>query len=174
MKYSVDIHEMVFPKYAKLQFKVNRAGNLTLIASPSYTPGKLPDGLKPGQIPKGTRIFDYDSQIVVSLTFQDCLNIIEFAKSRNVANTVELFRNSDKYNKKVTISYFPDEANALKPKFVTIWFNSSEASGKEINFKLPLSLSNLDEIAELVKSYVHGFVMIKLFCQEQLQEQPQE
>ena len=75
MKYSVDIHEMVFPKYAKLQFKVNRAGNLTLIASPSYTPGKLPDGLKPGQIPKGTRIFDYDSQIVVSLTFQDCLLI---------------------------------------------------------------------------------------------------
>ena len=161
---------MVFPKYAKLQFKVNKVGNMTLTAAPAYTPGKLPTGVKPGQIPKGTKIFDYDSQIVVSLTFQDCLSIVKFAESKNIANSVELFRNSDKYSKKVTLSYFPDEADALKPKFATFWFNSTESEGKQINFKLPLSLSNLEEIAELIKSYVQNYTMIKLFCQEQLQD----
>ena len=169
MKYSVDVHEMVFPKYAKLQFKINKAGNLALVAAPSLTPGKLPDGIKPGQIPKGTKIFDYASQIVVSLTFQDCLNILEFIKSKNVASIVELYRNSEKYNKKVTLSYFTDDKDISKPKFATFWFNSTEADGREISFKLPLSLSNLEEIGELVRSYIHSFAMIKLFCQEQLQ-----
>lgn len=170
MEYSVDVYDMVFPKYAKLQFKINKAGNMTLTAAPAITPGKLPDGVKPGQIPKGTKIFDYDSQIVISLTFQDCLKIIDMAKSKNVTTSVELFRNSDKYNKKVTLSYFPDDQDPTKVKFATFWFNSTNESGKEINFKLPLSISNLEEIAELIKSYVNCFAMIKLFCQQQLQQ----
>lgn len=172
MKYSVDVHEMVFPKYAKLQLKINKAGNMTLTATPSFTPGKMPEGVKKGGfVEKGARIFNYDNQIIVSLTFTDCLNIIDFVHSKNVAKTVDIFRTSSRYNKKVNLTYFADEDNPGTPKFAIFWFNSLENDvEKEIKFKLPLSFANLEEIAKVLESYVQNYAMIKLFCQAQLQE----
>lgn len=171
MKYSIDLHEMVFPKYAKLQFKINRAGNLTIAASPSLTPGQLPDGVKGGQIPKGTKVFDYDQQIVVSLILSDCIKIVSFAKNKSIVDAVEIFRNSAEYNKRVNIAYTPQDDNPTKPKFATIYFQSTDSTGKEIKFRLPLSLGSLEEFAEVLQSYVTSFPMVKLFCQAGLQEE---
>lgn len=170
MKYSVSVNEMIFPKYAKIEFKINKVGNLTLSASPSFTPGVLPEGIKPGIIPKGTKIFDFkNSEIVVSLKFEDCLNIIKFNNNRITADKVELYRNSDFYNKKITIVYFPDE-NTGKPKFATFWFYYKDLkNGETRNFKLPISLTDFDTFCRIIESYVNNFSMIKLYCGVQLQ-----
>jgi hypothetical protein len=174
MKYGIDLYEMVFPKYAKLQFKINRAGNLTVVASPSLTPGVLPEGVKGGQVPKGTRVFDYDQQIVVSLIFADCLKLISFAKSKSVTDTVEIFRNSAQYNKRVNVVWNPQDNEPLKAKFASLYFQSTDATGKEIKFKLPLSIASVEELAEVVQSYVTSFSMVKLFCQSSLQDEDSE
>ena len=168
LKYSIDMHELIFPKYAKLQFKINKAGNLTIAASPSITPGQMPEGIKPGAVPKGTKIFNYDAQIVTSLTFSDCLAILDFISSANVAKTVDIYRKSSKYDKKLTFAYTPSETDASKPKFLTLYFSSID-NGKENKFKLPLSLASLAEVYKIIDSYVLNFAMIKLFCQADLQ-----
>jgi hypothetical protein len=174
MKYGIDLYEMVFPKYAKLQFKINRAGNLTVVASPSLTPGQLPEGVKGGQVPKGTRVFDYDQQIVVSLIFADCLKLISFAKNKDIKDAVEIFRNSAQYNKRVNMLWNPQDNDPLKVKFASIYFQSTDSTGKEIKFKLPLSVASVEELAEIVQSYVTSFSMVKLFCQSSLQEEESE
>jgi len=171
MKYGIDLYEMIFPKYAKLQFKINRVGNLSIIASPSLTPGVLPEGVKGGQIPKGTKIFDYDQQIVVSLNFADCLKLISFAKRKSITDTVEIFRNSTQYNKRVNVVWNSQDDDQLKVKFASFYFQSIDATGKEIKFKLPLSISSIEELAEIIQSYVTCFSMIKLFCQSELQDE---
>lgn len=171
MKYSIDLHEMVFPKYAKLQLKINRAGNLTLVASPSFTPGVLPEGVKGGQVPKGTRVFDYDQQIVVSLIFADCLKLISFSKNKDIKDAVEIFRNSAQYNKKVNLVWNPQDDSPLKVKFASMYFQSTDSAGKEIKFKLPLSIASIEELAEVVQSYVTSFATVKLYCQADLQEE---
>ncbi len=127
--------------------------------------------MKGGQVPKGTRVFDYDQQIVVSLIFADCLKLISFAKSKSVKDSVEIFRNSSQYNKRVNIVWNPQENEPLKPKFASIYFQSTDVTGKEIKFKLPLSIASVEELAEVVQSYVTSFSMIKLFCQSSLQDQ---
>jgi hypothetical protein len=171
MKYSVDTYEMVFPKYAKLQLKINKAGNLIIGASPSLTPGQMPPGVQGGRVPKGTKVFNYEDQILVSLTFADCLNIVNFAKSKMVTSTVDIFRNSTKFNKKVSFVFAPKDDKPLEAKFATIYFSSTATEKKEIKFKLPISLVNLDELAQLVESYINSYQMIKLYCLSNAQEE---
>jgi hypothetical protein len=167
--YAIECHDMVFPKYAKLVFKINQSGNITISASPSLTPGKNPPGYKEGPLPKGTKVFDYTKEILVSIGFTDCLNIIAFANNKrpNITpdkpNTVDIFRNSFEYNKHVTFTYTPDDNDPTKVKMCTIFFNSS-SHGVKNEFYLPLSLKSLDEISELCKSYAANVTVIKTIC----------
>lgn len=163
MKYAIDVHEMVFPKYAKIQFKINKGGNLTVAASPSFTPGQLPEGTKGGKVPKGTRVFDYDKQIITSLGIPDIIKLIDMSKKKVATENVDIFRNSEKYNKKITFSYNLDESTGAV-KFLTIYFHSTDYTGKEIKFYLPISLANFEEIAHILQSYLSSVCSIKLFC----------
>jgi hypothetical protein len=174
--YAVECHSMVFPKYAKLVFKINQSGNMTISASPSFTPGTPPAGMENGQLPKGTRVFDYSKEILVSIGFSDCLSIIKFAENRTmfmingkgkrIDNKVDIFRNSAEYNKHVTFIYTPDDVDPNKIKMCTIFFDSSinGNSNSHIKFYLPLALSHLDEIAELCKAYAYNVTVIKTMC----------
>ena len=163
MLYGVDIHEWVFPKYAKISVKINKNGSFSLMMSPSFTPGKMPPGVKPGQIPKGMKLFDYDKTIVVSLTYSDCISLIEYAKSKSPINEVNIYRNNDRFNKKVTFTWFPDETDPSIAKFATV-FAQQKSGDIEVKFNIPLSFDNLDEFATLLKSYINNYTIIKLFC----------
>lgn len=171
MKYGIEFHELVFPKYAKLVFKINKAGHLVLAASPSLTPGKYPPGVRPGVIPKGTKIFDYDNSIIVSLEFSDCLKLLDYIESKSPLVTVDVYRNSNLYNKKITFNYFPLETDPSIAKFASIFFNCTDSDGKEIHFNLPLSFDNLNEMGKIIESYVNNYAMIKLFTAVEAQNE---
>lgn len=173
MKYSVEIHDLVYPKYAKVVFKINQAGNITLSASPSFTPGKLPAGMVGNTPPKGSRMFDYDKEIVISLGFKDCLDIVNFNNKRDVTKQVDIFRKSYDWSKKVTFVYTPDDNDPLKPKMVTIFFDLTKADGVT-KFYLPLSFASFNEIASLLESYTLTFPIIKLTCGLEEQRYPEE
>ena len=171
MKYGVDIHEWVFPKYAKITLKINTNGSLSLALAPSFTPGKLPAGVKPGQIPKGMKLFDYDKTIIVGLSFSDCLQIVDYAKIKSPVNEVDIYRNNNRFNKKIKFTWFPDEENPAKAKFSTI-FAQQTIGDTEVKFNIPLSFDNLDEFSTLLTSYINNYPIIKLFCaaEEQAEE----
>jgi len=173
VKYAIDVHEMVFPKYAKLQFKINKGGNLTLAASPSLNPGQLPEGTKGGKVPKGTKVFDYEKQIITSLGISDIIKLINMSKSTVPTENVDIFRNSFKYNKKITFAYNLDDQTG-KIKFITIYFQSTDESGKEIKFYLPISLVNFEEVAQILQSYLSSVCSIKLFCLAQFDDNAQQ
>lgn len=173
MKYSIECHDMVFPKYAKMVFKINVSGNMTISAAPSLTPGKNPPGMQNGQLPKGTKVFDYTKEILVSVGFADCLAIIDFAQSRDISKHVDIFRKSTQWNKKVSIVYTPDDNNINIPKMATIYFESSTPEGI-VKFYLPLSLKSLDELAEFCKSYTINVIPIKLMCSLELEHYPND
>ncbi len=163
MKYGVFVHDMIFPKYGKIEIKINKAGNLSFYCTPSLTPGKMPAGLKPGFVPKGTKIFDYEKTVVFSLTFNDCLDLIDYAKAKNPIIDVTIFRNSDHFNKRIYFNFFPDETDPSIAKFATIFVQSFQ-DNNEIKFNIPISFDNLNEIAQVIKSYVNCMPMIKLYC----------
>lgn len=170
--YAIEVYDgLVFPKYAKVIFKINPSGNLTMHASPALTPGKEPPGTVRGKVPKGTKVFDYSKEIIASLEFEDCLNIINFAKNRNhpnpdvrIGNThYTIFRNSERFNKKINFTYTMDDNDPTVAKMATIWFESVTTAG-EIKFYLPMSLNSFDNIAEICKSYCTNITNIKLSC----------
>ena len=80
MDFGFETYEIINPNYAKLVFKLNNAGNLTIEAIPSLTPGVKPEGTQHGKVPKGTKVFDYETKIIISLSYSDCINISNLAK----------------------------------------------------------------------------------------------
>ena len=183
--YAVECHDMVFPKYAKLVFKINQAGNLSMSASPSRTPGKAPPGAVNGKLPKGTKVFDYDKEVITTITFSECLAIIDFIKTRRVmltaekANKVDLFKNSDNFEKKITFVYMADDNDPSIIKMATIYidatiFGRNGAADTHIKFHLPLSLKSLEEIGEICKAYVSNVHTIKLIAGLQTQSEDKD
>lgn len=167
MKYGIDMYDLVFPKYGKLVFGINKTGNFILNVSPSFTVGKLPEGVSGGRVPKGTKVFDYDKEVVVSFDLKDCLNMVEFFRKKDVSQNIDFYRNSERFNKKITLKYTPMDDDATKPKMVTIFVSASlflNGENKEVSFYVPMSLANFGEMIEVVKSYINNFAMIKLFC----------
>lgn len=165
MKYAIETHHLVFPKYAKMVFKIDQKGNLLVCASPSLTPGKMPPGMQNGQLPKGTKVFDYTKEIQFTLGFDDCLNIAEFStlKQNCAMAAVNIFRKSATWNKKITFVYTPDDVNPAIAKMATIFFEMSR-NNNTTKFYLSLSLKALDEIAEFCKSYAYSMISLKVSC----------
>ena len=164
MKYSIECHDMVFPKYAKMVFKINVSGNMTISAAPSLTPGKNPPGMQNGQLPKGTKVFDYETKIIISLSYSDCINISNLANNPKPNATLKLYRNSTKFSKTVTITCNEDTSNNNKYYF-TLNFDSTTIDGVNTKFKLPMSDVIFEEFATVLSSYVNSYHMIKYYNQ---------
>lgn len=165
MFYNADLESYVFPKYAKISFKISKAGSLIFTGAPSFTPGKLPPGISGGRVPKGIKIFDYSKEVTISIGFSDCVKIVKFFENKSPTETVDLFRNTPTFNKIVKFSWLTDENNVKQVKLVNINFVSQEIGQPEKKFYLPISISNFEEMVEVIKSYMNSYGMIKLYCQ---------
>lgn len=167
MDFGFEIHEIINPNYAKMIFKLNSAGNLTIEAFPSFTPGVKPEGTQHGKVPAGTRVFDYEKKIIVSLGYMDCVNIVHMFDEPNINLPLKLYRNSIKFNKTITISC--QESADSTPNdvkyYYTINFDSTTSDGANIKFKLPMSSVIFEEFAEILRSYTNNYHMIKYYNQ---------
>lgn len=169
INFGIDLYNLVYPKWAKLRFKLSDQGKLLFIANPSLTPGKMPDGVKPGVVPKGTKIFDYskESEFNMALTISECLQIIDFVKTQLPADTVDIihkFRGDTK-----TIKFSWVTGNTGDVDFCNI--NISMISGPDGETKkifVPIPFSGLREILAILNSYVNNIVTIKTLCLAEL------
>jgi hypothetical protein len=164
MDFGFDMYEMVNPTWAKLVFKLNNAGNLTIEAAPSLTPGVKPEGLEHGRVAKGSKIFDYEKKIIVSMLFADCLKIVDFAREVDINKSVKMYRNSARFSKVITLNYVEDNNRGA---YAVISFDSTDGNGVNTKFKLPMNLDALAEFAQIHKSYIDCFHMIKYYTQVQ-------
>ena len=164
MDFGFETYEIINPNYAKLVFKLNNAGNLTIEAIPSLTPGVKPEGTQHGKVPKGTKVFDYETKIIISLSYSDCINISNLANNPKPNATLKLYRNSTKFSKTVTITCNEDTSNNNKYYF-TINFDSTTIDGVNTKFKLPMSDVIFEEFATVLSSYVNSYHMIKYYNQ---------
>jgi hypothetical protein len=55
IKYGVEFYSLVYPKWAKIRFKISDQGKFLFIMNPALTPGKLPEGIKPELFQKEQR-----------------------------------------------------------------------------------------------------------------------
>ena len=99
MDFGFETYEIINPNYAKQVFKLNNAGNLTIEAIPSLTPGVKPEGTQHGKVPKGTKVFDYETKIIISLSYSDCINISNLANNPKPNANLKLYRNSTRFSK---------------------------------------------------------------------------
>ena len=134
MDFGFETYEIINPNYAKLVFKLNNAGNLTIEAIPSLTPGVKPEGTQHGKVPKGTKVFDYETKIIISLSYSDCINISNLANNQAKCY-FKLYRNSTRFSKTVTITCNEDTSNNNKYYF-TLNFDSTTIDGVNTKFKL--------------------------------------
>lgn len=175
--YATETYEMVFPKYAKVIFSINQAGNLSMALTPSFTPGKMPAGAVNGKLPKGTRVFDYDKEIITTVTFTECLAIIEFTKNKRLMltpekpNKVDIYKTSDRFEKRINFIYTADDNDPSIIKMATIYVdaiikNQKNENGEDtrIKFYLPLSIKSLEEIAKICEAYVNNVHSIKMLA----------
>ena len=167
MDFGFETYEIINPNYAKLVFKLNNAGNLTIEAIPSLTPGVKPEGTQHGKVPKGTKVFDYETKIIVSLSYSDCINISKLANNPKPNTTLKLYRNSTKFSKTVTITCNEDTSSSADSKkyYFTMNFDSTTIDGVNTKFKLPMSDAIFEEFATVLSSYVNSYHMIKYYNQ---------
>lgn len=162
MDFGFETYEIINPNYAKLVFKLNNAGNLTIEAAPSFTPGVKPEGSQFGKVPKGTRVFDYENKIIVSMSFADCLNIMRMANNPIPDDTIKLYRNSNRFTKTITISCNQD-MNDPERYYFSMNFDSTTVDGINTKIKLPMSSSIFYEFSMVLNSYVNCYHMIKYY-----------
>ena len=167
MDFGFETYEIINPNYAKLVFKLNNAGNLTIEAIPSLTPGVKPEGTQHGKVPKGTKVFDYETKIIISLSYSDCINIAKLIDTSTPA-TLKLYRNSSRFSKTVTITRNDDttnNTNGSRKFYFTLNFDSTTIDGVNTKFKLPMSDVIFEEFATVLSSYVNSYHMIKYYNQ---------
>jgi len=164
LKYGVVFHDIVYPKWAKVRFKISAKGKLLIIINPSLTPGKLPEGLKPGMIPKGTKVFDYDDnkECILSLSLAECLKIIDFAKNQNSAETVDIIHRQ--YGDTKTLAFGWSTTNNGEISICNINYYKKSPDGTEYKTFIPVPYAGLREIVTILNSYVNNYVFVKTFC----------
>lgn len=164
IKYGVEFYELVYPKWAKIRFKISDKGKFLFILNPSLTPGKLPDGITPGVVPKGTKIFDYskENECILDISVSECLKIIDFAKSQNLADSVKLLHSRYGQTKTLTFTWGTGKSNEIE--LCNINYLRKGVDNDDQKIYVPVPFTGLREIVSILNSYVSNFVMIKTMC----------
>jgi len=166
VKYGVDFYEFQNEKWGKIGLKINNVGNLQLVLVPSLKPGEIPPkDPKTKRITKGSKVYDYEKEVLINVEFNDCLNIIEMAENQNINDKpITLFRNSEKFSKTINIQWYaPDDENISTATFF-VKFKDFTKDRDEISFKIPVSIDTFIKITTSIQSYVTCLPIIKLFC----------
>lgn len=164
LKYGVEFHELVYPKWGKIRLRINGKGQLIFIANPSLTPGKMPENLKPGVIPKGTRVFDYDSnkECLLSLSLGECMQIVDFAKTKNAADSVGIVHRYKGDIKSLQFSWGTN--NNGEVTICNINYSKKTPLDENIKMYIPVPFTGLREIVSIINSYIQNYSVIKVYC----------
>lgn len=163
--YKLELYKLVYPKWAAAMIEISPKGKLTFVISPSKTPGTLPAGFKGGSIAKGTKVFDYEKELAVSLSLAECLQILDFIKAQNAVQTVEFIHMYKGTSSKFSMAW--STGKSTKVEVCNININRTEGEEKKKVF-IPIPFNGMREIAVILDSYIKNYAVIKLICQANL------
>jgi hypothetical protein len=166
VKFGVEFHDIVYPKWSKIRFKISSEGKFLFISNPSLTPGKLPEGIQKGKIPKGVKIFDYDKEkeCIMSLSLNECLQIVDFAKKQNIVDTVDIIHQLNGETKKLSFSWVTGDRGEINLCNITYTKKTNDDNKENAKIYIPVPFSGIREIAAIMNSYINTYAMIRLFC----------
>lgn len=164
IKYGVEFYSLVYPKWGKIRFKISDQGKFLFIINPSLTPGKLPEDLKPGVIPKGAKLFDYseENECIVALSLNECLKVIDFAKSQNLVETVDIIHKIQGNTKSIKFAWATGRSGEIE--LCNINYIKTTNTGDVQKIFVPIPFDGLREIVTIFNSYISGFVILKTLC----------
>lgn len=164
IRYGVDLHSLVYPKWAKIRFKISARGKLILVINPSLTPGKMPEGIK-GMVPKGTKIFDYDEtkECLISLSLNECMRIIDFVKAQKIADNVDIIHVLHGDKKILKFSWGIDASGTINLCNINYIRKSADDSEKS-KLYVPVPFDGLREMVTVINSYVSNYLVLKMLC----------
>lgn len=164
VRYGVEVCSFFNAKWGRIDLRINKFGKLQLSACPSLQPGVMPEGMEKGRIKAGTKIFDYSKKVIVSLELEDCIKIRDFFSDRDINSTVPIYRNSDKFKKNVLFRWIGNEKTGDVSNCSLTFKMSDLTNGTNVDFKLPISLTKMDELVTVIESYTNTYAMIRLFA----------
>jgi hypothetical protein len=156
IKYGVEFHSLIYPKWAKLRFKISSEGKFLFISNPAITPGKLPDNIQKGKVPKGTKIFDYDKnkECIMSLSLAECIQIVDFAKLQNIASTVDIIHQLNGETKKLTFSWVMGDKGEINLCNINYTKRAVEEGKEDSKIYIPVPFTGIREIVAVMNSYI--------------------
>jgi hypothetical protein len=168
IKFGVEIYSLIYPKWSKIRFKISDQGKFLFILNPALTPGKLPDGVKPGIIPPGTKIFDYseDKECIMSLSMSECLKIVDFAKTQSLMETVDIIHKHNGESKVIKFSWGTGKSNEIELCNINYTKTSRDNSTQKIY--IPVPFDGIREIVTILNSYLTNFVLLKTVCMAEI------
>ena len=168
VKYGVELHSLVYPKWAKIRFKLSAKGKLLFIMNPSLTPGKAPEGVR-GMVPKGTKVFDYDKEkeCLLSLSLAECMKIIDFAKAQRLAETVDLIHVLHGEKKLLKFSWNSNSSGEVS--VCNVNYTKKSSDDQELSkIYVPIPFDGIREVVTILNSYVNNFVNVMTLCTAEL------
>lgn len=170
MAFNLELYKLVYPKWAAARFELGPDdGKLTFIISPSLTPGSLPSGIKPGVIPKGTKVFDYKNEIGIALSISECLRIMDFAKLQNLADSVDLIHTFKGTTKKIMMAWSAGKSGDAEVCNVNLTSSTGEDKKKVF---VPIPFSGMREIVTILDSYIKNYALLKALCMSGVVKNP--
>jgi hypothetical protein len=165
VKYGVEFFEFQNEKWGKIGLKISNIGNLQLVLTPSLTPGIIPQkDPKTKKNIKGIKVYDYSKEVLSTLEFNDCLNIIKMGEELNPnSEPIVLYRNSEKFLKTININWYVPDGENISTSTFFVKFKNLSKKNEEINFKIPVSIETFLKIKTSIQSYINCLPMIKLF-----------
>lgn len=145
------------PTKGKIYITVNNKMDLQLHGVPSF-----------GERTEDGKCYDYEKEVVTSLTLKECVQLLAFTDADKLSASVSFVRDIKKGNgylsKKISFEFVPDKTNPTKVGYVVIKFRENTAyADKKVNssFDIPLNKDELLGLKYVLRGYVNNYTVLK-------------
>lgn len=126
-----------------------------------------------GEATTDGKCYDYEKEIVTSLTLKECIQLMHFADAERLSAAVSFVRDIQRkggyLSKKISFEYIADKSNPTKIGYVVI--KSKESSKymdrnsnlitKNATFDIPLNKDEMIGLKYVLSSYVNNYTALK-------------
>jgi hypothetical protein len=102
----------------------------------------------------------------MALSLSECLKVIDFARSQNIAETVDIIHKLHAEIKKIQFSW--GTGKSVEIELCNVNYYKTSENGEDQKMYVPIPFDGLREIVAIFNSYVNGFVLLKTLCMAEL------